>query len=93
MEMHILHFKGFYLSRRFVFIFVNSVDPGEISQHGRQISLLHNRSAEYIMRGGELRLSGNHTVTEYEMSGDLYSQKSGWIKHSNERTFQVMTLK
>ena len=24
---------------------------------------------------GELRLSGNHTVTEYEMSGEPYSQK------------------
>ena len=42
---------------------------------------------------GELRLSGNHTVTEYEMSGEPYSQKSGWIKHSNERIFQVMTFK
>ena len=28
---------------------------------------------------GELRLSGNHTVTEYEMSGEPYSEKSGWI--------------
>ena len=26
---------------------------------------------------GELRLSENHTVTEYEMSGEPYSQKSG----------------
>ena len=34
---------------------------------------------------GELRLSGNHTVTEYEMNGEPYSQKSGWKKHSNER--------
>ena len=42
---------------------------------------------------GELRLSGNHTVTEYEMSGEAYSQKSGWIIHSNERIFQVMTFK
>ena len=42
---------------------------------------------------GELRLSGNHTVTEYEMSGDPYSQKSGWINHSNERIFQVLTFK
>ena len=42
---------------------------------------------------GELRLSGNHTVTEYEMSGEPYSQKRGWIKHSNERIFQVMIFK
>ena len=42
---------------------------------------------------GELRLSENHTVTEYEMSGEPYSQKSGWINHSNERIFQVMTFK
>ena len=42
---------------------------------------------------GELRLSGKHTVTEYEMSGEPYSQKSGWIIHSNERIFQVMTFK
>ena len=41
---------------------------------------------------GEFRLSGNHTVTEYEMSGEPYSQKSGWIIHSNERIFQVMTF-
>ena len=42
---------------------------------------------------GELRLSWNHTVTEYEMSGEPYSQKSGWINHLNERIFQVMTFK
>ena len=42
---------------------------------------------------GELRLSGNHTVSEYEMSGEPYSKKSGWIKNSNERIFQVMTFK
>ena len=42
---------------------------------------------------GELCLSGNHTVTEYEMSGEPYSQKSGWIIHSNERIFKVMTFK
>ena len=42
---------------------------------------------------GELRLGGSHTVTEYEMSGEPYSQKSGWIKHSNERTFHVMLFK
>ena len=39
---------------------------------------------------GELRLSGNHTVTEYEMSGKPYSQKSGLKNHTNERIFQVM---
>ena len=27
------------------------------------------------------------------MSGEPYSQKSGWIKHSNEQIFQVMTFK
>ena len=42
---------------------------------------------------GELRLSGNNTVTEYETSGESYSQKSGWIKHSNELIFQVMIFK
>ena len=41
---------------------------------------------------GEFRLSGNHTLTQYEMSGEPYSQKSGWIKHSNEGIFQVMTF-
>ena len=30
---------------------------------------------------GELGLSGNHTVTEFEMSVEPYSQKSGWINH------------
>ena len=45
-----------------------------------------------LIFSGELRLSGNHTVTEYEMSGDPYSQKRGWIIHSNERIFQVMTF-
>ena len=63
---------------------------------------------EYEMSGNytmmEYKMSGNHTVTEYEMSGnntvtkyemsvEPYSQKSGWIKHSNERTFQVITIK
>ena len=42
---------------------------------------------------GELRLSGNHTVTEYEKSGESYSQKSAWIKHSKERIFQVMIFR
>ena len=44
------------------------------------------------MISGELRLSGIHTVTEYEMSGEPYCQKSGWKNHSNERIFQVMTF-
>ena len=35
----------------------------------------------YVVNKCELRLSGNHTVTEYEMSGEPYSQKSVWIKH------------
>ena len=39
---------------------------------------------------GELRLSGNHTVKEYEMSGKPYSQKSELENHTNERIFQVM---
>ena len=34
---------------------------------------------------GELLLSGNHTVKEHEMSGKPYSQKRGWINHSNEQ--------
>ena len=33
-----------------------------------------------FMVPGELRLNGDHTVTEYEMSGEPYSQKSGWKK-------------
>ena len=41
--------------------------------------------------GGELRLSGNHAVTEYEMSGE--QSNSGWLNNSNERIFQVMTFK
>ena len=45
---------------------------------------------EYL---GKLRLRGNHTVTENEMSGDPYNQKCGWINHSNELVFQVMTFK
>ena len=39
---------------------------------------------------GELHLSGNHTVTEYNMSGRPYSQKSGLKNHRNEQIFQVM---
>ena len=48
---------------------------------------------EVVAQGetGELRLSGNHTVTEYEMSGKPYSQKSGLKNHTNERIFRVMT--
>ena len=40
---------------------------------------------------GKLHLSGNQTVTEYEMSGKPYNQKSGLINLTNERIFQVMT--
>ena len=32
-------------------------------------------------------------MTVYEMSGEPYSKKSGLIKHSNERNFQIMTFK
>ena len=31
-------------------------------------------------------------MTDYEMSGKPYSQKSGLKNHTNERIFQVMTL-
>ena len=34
---------------------------------------------------GELPLSRIHTVTEYEMSGEPYSQMSRWIILSSER--------
>ena len=37
----------------------------------------------------ELRLSENHTLKDYEMSGELYSQKSVWINHSNERNLYI----
>ena len=40
---------------------------------------------------GELRLSGNHTVPDYEMSDKTYSQKGGLKNHTNERIFWVMT--
>ena len=59
----------------------------DISYHSSFLETLSNYETQ-----GELRLSGNHTVTEYEMSGEPYSQNSGWIKHSNERIFQVMTF-
>ena len=32
-------------------------------------------------------------MTVYEMSGEPYSQKSGLIKKTNERNFQIMTFK
>ena len=35
-----------------------------------------------VVNKGELRLSGNHNVTENEMSGEPYSKKNVWIKHS-----------
>ena len=54
----------------------------------RQVS----HDAAHIMPG-ELHLSGNHTETEYEMSGEPYSQKSRWIVQSNKQYFQVMTFK
>ena len=38
----------------------------------------------FISRG-ELHLSGNHTVTEYIMSGNPCNQKNRWINHSNEQ--------
>ena len=38
---------------------------------------------------GELRLSGNHTMTVYKISGKPYSQKSGLKNHTNEQIFQV----
>ena len=50
-----------------------------------------NQDQLCISPKGELRLSGNHSVTEYEMSGKPYSQKSGLKIHTNERIFQVMT--
>ena len=38
---------------------------------------------------GKLPLSTNHTLTEYEMSGEPYSQKSIWMNHSNERNLYI----
>ena len=49
------------------------------------------RYAPYSKILCELRLSGNHTVMEYEMQGKRYSQKSGLKIHTNEQIFQVMT--
>ena len=54
-------------------------------------SLFINRHSGVGGVSGELRLSGNHTVTEYEMSGKPCSQKSGLKNHTNGRIFQVMT--
>ena len=59
----------------------------------KEITRFPNLEKNDPVRMGELRLSGNHIVTEYEMSGEPYSQKSGWIQHSNERIFQVMPFK
>ena len=53
----------------------------------------HGWSCHEVILTGKLRLCGNHTVTEYEMSGELYSQNRGWINHSDEQIFQVMTFK
>ena len=46
---------------------------------GKRIIDWHQEACQVMAKGdlGELRLSGNHTVTEYEMSGEPYSQKSG----------------
>ena len=52
----------------------------------------HEISNNVVCATGELCLSENHTMTGYEMSGEPHSQKSGWINHSNERIFQVMTF-
>ena len=65
---------------------------------GYRVKFFDRTLLDYVINweytsGGELRLSGFHTVTVYEMSGEPYSQKSGWIIHSNERIFQVMAFK
>ena len=66
-------------------ILVKSIGPGHSM-------MCINLCLQVDFQTGELRLSGNHTVTEYEMSGEPYSQKSGWIKHTNERIFQVINI-
>ena len=66
--------------------------PMYVSAIASQATQLNQVIAFYNVPG-ELRLSGNHTVMEYEMSGEPYSQRSGWIIHSNERIFLVMTFK
>ena len=45
---------------------------------GRKRRLTHLDTSAWA---GRITLSGNHIVTEYEMSGETYSQKSGWINH------------
>ena len=32
-------------------------------------------------------------MTKCEMSGEPYSQKSGWVNYSNEQIFQIMTFR
>ena len=44
----------------------------------------------FLIKTGGLPLSGNHTVTGYEMSGEPYSQKNGSINRSNSRIFQPL---
>ena len=46
---------------------------------GKRIIDWHQEACQVTAKGdlAELRLSGNHTVTEYEMSGEPYSQKKG----------------
>ena len=64
----------------------NSMDRAEGHLKGFD-KLAEVRTASYTVINGELRLSGNHTMTEYEMSREPNSQKSGRINHSNERIF------
>ena len=44
---------------------------------------------------GRITFERNHSVTDYEMSRELYSysQKSGWINIQMSNFFQVMTFK
>ena len=58
-----------------------------IFSFSRQVPFIHSK--HHVP--GELSLSGKHTVTENEISGKPYSQKSGLKNHTNERIFQVMT--
>ena len=66
----------------------SSMDP---AQENLSSGIANNKDAVSCFFGGELRLSGNYTVTEYEMIGKPCSQKSGLKNHTNERIFQVMT--
>ena len=70
---------------KFTYLFILTLSSHLYAKQRRGFAEHHFGQSRYFSE------NAYHTVTEYEMSGKPYSQKSGLKNYTNERMFQVIT--